>query len=120
MTRYRLPEVLGGGEYDGEPIGGKDANVIRFAILDIGVLDIAAEVLTKVEPPEPTGECIVQVGMRFFHHRDGRAGSIGWYDLEHQTWETWKRLCRLGQPYIYRLVEELPEWERELLEGQAR
>ena len=120
MTRYRLPTALGGVEAESVGVHGYEAG-FDFDGVDKRVW-LPLSCLTEVKPPlppEPIGECIVQVGVRFFHHRDDRPGSIGWFDIEGRTWETWNSLCRSDRPHIYQLVEELPEWERELLDDVA-
>lgn len=54
--RYKLPEALGGGEYealtDYRSKAGDDWR-FRFRIPDVGLVDVPAESLTEVKPPLP-------------------------------------------------------------------
>jgi hypothetical protein len=80
VTRYRLPEALGGGEYEAVRQGGRAGVVlIGFDIPDVGSVDLPRSILVEVEeppPPEPEIGAIVLA--------DGRP----WIHTQH-CWPSW-------------------------------
>ena len=56
MTRYRLPEALGGGEYEAIAVGtgeGAGGPFRRFEVPGIGRIQVPASACTEVIPPQP-------------------------------------------------------------------
>jgi hypothetical protein len=102
--RYRLPEALGGGEYDEHrrPDGSMEAPVGNVAFLENGCLfTVALALLAKVEPPlppEPPHGSIVRVSPGGGVFERG-AGDV-WFrrEINSNLGYDWGHLCGEGAP----------------------
>jgi hypothetical protein len=122
MTRYQLPDALGGGEYDEAPITGAIASCKGF-IIDGHTVAVHEALLTEVVPPlppEPPPGSVVRACGRVFEQRpDGEPGR--WFDTWTNGWTRWSKVCEEGPPAL--LVPdplagapELP-WEHRFTDG---
>ncbi len=104
MTRYRLPDALGGGEYEEEPITGAIASCKGF-VIDGHTVAIHVALLTAVAaplPPEPPVGTIAQVGAALYQRRS--TTGLDWVNLRTDAWMTWQSLCERagpGEPVIF-------------------
>lgn len=120
MTRFKLPEVLGGGEFEAltefwTKVGPEGQDIrLRFSIPNVGLVDIPKHVLTEVPPPipaepEPGAYLIGEVLVTGYARRDEvrwlYADSIG--VLMTVLWaELWEKLG--GPDVTIRRLEPAP------------
>jgi len=99
-VRYKLPEALGGGEYealtDYRSKAGDDWR-FRFRIPDVGLVDVPAESLTEVKPPlppePPVGSVVLDQNGRVWQSRAGRPGP--------DSVSQWQSVMGGQQPWTY-------------------
>lgn len=105
MSRYKMPEVLGGGEFEEHPRGTPTAaeapsGTVAFLINGCLVC-VAAGLLTAVKPPlpeePPVGSFVLVTVQSKVLHRRNDAG-IDWWDYLGKCWLTWAQVCELGTP----------------------
>ncbi len=113
MTRYKLPEVLGGGEH--ESVGTHGA-MVGFELDGVtGRLWLTTTDLTEVKPPLPPEPPVgtfayavvddLNCGETVLHRRSETG--IDWLDLRRQRWFTWADIC--SWPIVPVLLVPAPE-----------
>lgn len=100
MSRYRLPEVLGGGGVE-RAIGSDVPNGwIRVLVQgedESFPMDLPATALIEIRdpiPPEPPNFSVVWIGVRAHVRDDDPRGGGDWWGESGRT--TWEALCRIA------------------------
>lgn len=111
MTRYRFPDVLGGGEHEGT----REGETIGFNLPDLfGHLWLHQTDVTELPPPIPAEPSAAADALSYYVDRYG----MGWQNSIHRKgwWATggqnrsWAALWAEAGPLV-RLVPALPEVE---------
>jgi hypothetical protein len=111
MTRYRLPDELGGGEYealtDFRSKAG-DGWRHRFNVPGVGLVDVPTECLIEVRPPlppEPPVGAVVLFGgeavQRFEDNELADDASAHWASVGTTDRWTWARLVEIGGTLVH-------------------
>jgi len=88
VTRYRLPEALGGGEVEGRlirtgvSVGVGSWPVILAQVEGIGEISVPVSAVTEVKPPlpkEPPNFSTVRIGSRAYVRYDLLPDELNWY-----------------------------------------
>jgi len=118
VTRYKLPEILGGGEFDRDAVNGPVLGVdyFEFLLAGVGRISVPGNACTEVPPsvpaePEPGAYHIGgKICVRAWVHQS----ILRWFAVDEGIWWTWPGLVEhLGGPDvpITALVPALPEVE---------
>lgn len=136
MTRYKLPDALGGGEFErltGYKSKAGDDWRMRFDIPGVGLVDVPLEALTEVKPslPEEPPDKAVVLWCGEAYQRDdkvvdpeynwfGDQGWVSWRDM-HAGGETIVRLVPAHEPvelpWTCRDVDGSPDLEIRVMSG---
>lgn len=106
MTRYRLPDALGGGEIEAEEMwggcaGGRPEYLVAGSRITITMPEgTPMEAVAPPLPPEPPVGTVVLVGMVF--EQVLRRYEHGWAGPgdERGEYATWAEVCSLGTPVL--------------------
>lgn len=95
MTKYRLPEALGGGEVDVLHGMARDDGRVDCDVPEVGIVTVPFRALTEVQPPEPPIGAFVHLASYYgLYERIDR----GWIDgtLTGGKAYEWETLVRLN------------------------
>lgn len=125
MTRYRLPDALGGMELPedtggvldvrstgrGDVEGSGEAWLLRFDIPGLGRIRVQREALVEVKeplPPEPpVGSVVLFGGEAVQRVEEGDADTESWMGVGSSARYTWAFLCQINKDHpVVRLVPD--------------
>lgn len=86
MTRYRLPDALGGGEVDVLHGFARDDGRLDCDVVGVGVITVPARALVEVKPPLPDEPAHPTPGnLSYFVDRYG----VAWHNsIHHDQWQS--------------------------------
>jgi len=115
-TRYRLPDALGGGEYEECPptvpapygtcafLLALDGSSINPSTDGGYVVYVAKDLLTEVKPPLPlepvTNGTVVRLDGGGLWARSITGTGANWLGVHSRQLSTWSELCQLGTPVV--------------------